>query len=314
VHAVQSLAAELVPALRFNGRPHWIQDFQRPGEEVLARTLNFIRRDDPRPWFAFVNLYDVHWPYVPEGEGREALVRPYAGPVDGFLFRSDAWQPGYALDEHDKRHVNDLYEGEIHDLDALVTRFLDALDLERGGTAVLITADHGEGMGEGDTWNHDDVREVQVRVPMILRLPQPTPRAERRSCAVSGVDVAPTLLELAGLPVPAGMQGQSLLAPSAPGRERWIDDRDHVAGADFRCALYRDGFKLVRFGRTPAVRYELYDLARDAGGFHDVQAEHPELFQELMARMEARGGGTTLGGDVSRTADALEALGYAGDE
>ncbi|MEQ1892419.1 MAG: sulfatase [Planctomycetota bacterium] len=314
VHALQSLAAELVPALRFNGRPHWIQDFQRPGDEVLARTLAFIRRDDPRPWFAFVNLYDVHWPYVPEGAGREELVRPYAGPVDGFLFRSDAWQPGYRLDEHDKRHVNDLYEGEIHDLDALVARFLDELDLERGGTAVLVTADHGEGMGEGDTWNHDDVREVQVRVPMILRLPQPTPRGERRACAVSGIDVAPTLLELAGLAVPPDMEGRSLLAPSAAGRERWVDDRDHIDVADFRCALYRDGFKLVRFGRPPAVRYELYDLSNDPGGFRDAQSEHPELFQELVARMQARGGGTTRGGDTSATADALEALGYAGDE
>lgn len=314
VHAVQSLAAELVPALRFDGRPHWIQDFQRPGAEVLDRALAFVRRDDPRPWFAFVNLYDVHWPYVPEGDGRERLVRPYGGPIDGFLFRSDDWQPGYRMQPDDVRHVNDLYEGEIHDLDALVTRFLEALELERGGTAVLVTADHGEGMGEGDTWNHDDVREVQVRVPLLLRLPQPTPRGERRACEVSGIDVAPTLLALAGLDVPADMEGRSLLDPLEAGRERWIDDRDHVDGADFRCALYRDGFKLVRFGRPPEVRYELYELATDPQGFTDVGARYPERLEELVRRMEARGGGTIQGADVGATADALEALGYAGDE
>jgi len=315
VHAVQSLAAELVPALRFNGRPHWIQDFQRPGDEVLARALAFIRQDDPRPWFAFVNLYDVHWPYVPEGDGRERLVRPYAGPIDGFLFRSNAWQPGYVLDEHDVRHVNDLYEGEIHDLDALVSEFLAALELERGGTAVLVTADHGEGMGEGDTWNHDDVREVQVRVPLILRLPQPAPRGERRTMPVSGVDVAPTLLGLAGLEIPAGMEGHDLVSERVePARERWVDDRDHVDPSDFRCALYSEGFKLVRFGRPPEVRYELYALARDPGGFLDVQAEHPEVFGRLRARMEQRGGGTTSSSEVGESAAALQALGYAGDE
>jgi arylsulfatase A-like enzyme len=179
---------------------------------------------------------------------------------------------------------------------------------------VLVTADHGEGMGEGDTWNHDDVREVQVRVPLILRLPQPSPRGERRACQVSGVDVAPTLLALAGLDVPADMEGQSLIEPLEPGRERWIDDRDHVAGEDFRCALYRDGFKLVRFGRPPEVRYELYELAHDAGGFIDVSAHHPERLRELVARMVARGGGTTRVVDTGDTADALQALGYAGDE
>jgi len=314
VHAAQSLAAEFVPALRFNGRPHWIQDFQRPADEVLARTQAFIRRDDPRPWFAFVNLYDVHWPYVPEGDGRERLVRPYSGPVDGFLFRSNDWQPGYVMDEHDLRHVNDLYEGEILDLDARVTAFLDELELERGGTAVMVTADHGEGMGEEGTWNHDDVREVQVRVPLILRLPQPSPRGERSTMPVTGIDIAPTLLSLAGLEIPAEMEGQDLLAKGLDSmRERWIDDRDHVDPADYRCALYREGFKLVRFGRPPQERYELYELALDPGGFRDVQDQHPERFASMLARMQERGGGTTSAGELADSADALQALGYAGD-
>ena len=312
------LFRSLVPALRFNGRPHWIQDFQRPGSEVLARAESWIRRDDPRPWFCFVNLYDVHWPYVPEGEGQQ-LVRPYGGPVDGFLFRSDRWQPGYALDDADKRHVNDLYEGEVYDLDALVAEFLARLELERGGTAVLVTSDHGEGLGEGDTWNHDDVREPQVRVPLILRLPEANPRGERVRAPASGVDVAPTLLALAGLEPPAGTEGRNLLAPDAGdsrARERWVDDRDHVEREGFRCALYRDGFKLVRFGLGPEARYELYDLTRDPSGFADVQAQHPELHAELVARMEERSADqvpTSGASDLGDSAAALQALGYAGE-
>ena len=322
VHAVQSLAAELVPALRFNGRPHWIQDFQRPGDEVLARTLAFIRREDPRPWFCFVNLYDAHWPYLPEGEGRERLVRPYEGPVDGFLFRSDRWRPGYRLDEADKQHVSDLYEGEIHDLDAVVERFLGQLGLERGGTAVLVTADHGEGLGEAksdgvDTWNHDDVCEPQVRVPLVLRLPEPSPAGRRVADPASGIDVAPTLLGLAGLEAPRDMEGRDLLAAAPAGeRERWVDDRDHVDVDDYRCALYRGDFKLVRFGAGAEVRYELYDLARDPAGVRDVQAEHPELLAELVARMQQRTGNASVATGTGSTgsAAALQALGYAGDE
>lgn len=316
VHALQAFAAQFVPALRFNGRPHWIQDFQRPGDEVLARAAAWIERDDPRPWFCFVNLYDVHWPYLPEREG-ERLVRPYDGPVDGFLFRSDRWRPGYRMQAADKQHVNDLYEGEVFDLDARVAHFLDGLGLERGGTAVLVTADHGEGLGEGETWNHDDVREPQVRVPLILRLPEPAPRGARVRSPVSGIDVAPTLLALAGLQPPPGMEGHDLLARAPAGlRERWVDDRDHLRSEDYRCALYRGGFKLVRFGLGAGARYELYDLGADPTGFEDVQAQHPELFAELVARMAARSAGEELPPSEAELGDAaagLQALGYAGD-
>ncbi len=332
VHGLQALLAKLVPALRFNGRPHWIQDFQRPGGEVLASALAWIRRDDPRPWFCFVNLYDVHWPYAPEGEGRERLVRPYDGPVDGFLFRSDRWQPGYRMQADDERHVSDLYEGEIYDLDARVADFLGALELERGGTAVLLTSDHGEGLGEdsmadgaadsapgdsaGGLWNHDDVREPQVRVPLLLRLPLPDPVGRRVRAPVSGVDVAPTLLALAGLDAPPNCEGQSLLAGEPGGeRERWVDDRDHLHAAEFRCALYRGSFKLVRTGVGAQARYELFDLAADPAGVTDVQATHPALLAELVARMEARSPAATPTAEASdwNPGAGLQALGYAGE-
>jgi arylsulfatase A-like enzyme len=316
VHALQTIAAELVPALRCNGRPHWIQDFQRPGSEVLARAGAWIRRDDPRPWFCFVNLYDAHWPYLPEGEGRE-LVRPYDGPVDGFLFRSDRWQPGYRLGSADRAHVNDLYEGEIYDLDAAVARFLATLELARGDTAVVVTADHGEGLGEENTWNHDDVREPQVRVPLLVRLPEPAPAAQRVRAPVSGIDVAPTLLGLAGLGKPAAMEGRDLLHELPDeARERWVDDRDHLEPADYRCALYEGAFKLVRFGVGRAARYELYDLAADPAGFTDVQAQHVELCARLVERMRARtgdGGGPATTAESGDSAAGLQALGYAGD-
>jgi len=322
LHGLQALAAGALPTLRFNGQPHWIQDFQRPGSEVLARALAWIRRDDPRPWFCFVNLYDAHWPYLPEGEGRSRLVRPYDGPVDGFLFRSDRWQSGYRMSSADERHVSDLYEGELFDLDARVAGFLDALELERGGTAVLMTSDHGEGLGEGDSaegglWNHDDVREPQVRVPLVLRLPQPSPEGRRVRAPVSGVDVAPTLLALAGFEPGASTEGRNLLVdePEAE-RERWVDDRDHLQPAEFRCALYRGAFKLVRTGIGPEARYELFDLAADPAATADVQREHPELLGELVARMEERspaGAATTAPEHGWNPGAALQALGYAGE-
>jgi arylsulfatase A-like enzyme len=321
VHDVQTLLSGAIPALRFNGQPHWIQDFQRPASEVLERALAWIHRDDPRPWFCFVNLYDAHWPYLPEGEGRSSFVRPYDGPVDGYLFRSDRWRGGYRMTSADESHVGDLYDGELLDLDAEVDRFVRALELERGGTAVLLTADHGEGLGEGDSpvgglWNHDDVREPQVRVPLVLRLPERSPEGRRVRAPVSGVDVAPTLLALAGLEPGPNVEGRNLLAGEpASGRERWVDDRDHFSPDEFRWAFYRGSFKLVRTGAGSAASYELFDLAADPAATTDVQREHPEVLAEMVARLEARtpSGAATPSGPGWSEGDALQALGYAGN-
>ena len=317
VHDLQSLAARYVPFLRLNGRPHWIQDFQRPASDVLARAERWIESGDPRPWFAFVNLYDVHWPYLPTGAGRR-LVRPYDGPLDGFLFRSDAWRAGYEIRPEDARHVSDLYDGEIFDLDGEVERFLGRLALERGGTALLLTSDHGEAFGEAGQWKHEDIYEPQVRVPMIVRLPEPAPRGSRVAARTSGVDVAPTLLALAGLPAREGVEGVSVIG-SALAEERMIlvEDRDHVDLAEVRIALYDGRFKLVRRGLGESARFLLHDLDADPIGEVDVSAEHPDVLARLSAeltRLRAAADQEDLLVEELSTGqeDALRALGYAG--
>ena len=148
IHDVQSVLARLHPFFSNDGLPHWFQDFQRPASDVLARALAWIEEDDPRPWFCFVNMYDVHWPYVPRGAGRE-LVGDYDGPLGGYLFRADDWKRGTEITAEDRRHVTELYEGELFDLDREVDAFLSALGLEQGGTAVLVTSDHGRGLRRG---------------------------------------------------------------------------------------------------------------------------------------------------------------------
>jgi len=170
VHDVQSVLSAL-GLRRANGRPHWFQDFQRPASEVLARAEDWIRSGGEQPWFALVNLYDAHWPYLPSRASEEELVAPYDGPLDGFLFRSDSYPQGYAPDAEDRAHVHGLYRAEVLDLDRSVGAFLDCLDLANANTGVLLTSDHGEAFGEGSSWMHEDVLEAQVRVPLFLRPP-----------------------------------------------------------------------------------------------------------------------------------------------
>jgi arylsulfatase A-like enzyme len=327
VHDLQAVAASHFGIGTANGQPHWFQDFQRPASDVLASAAAWIAEDDPRPWFCLVNLYDVHWPYLPQDErDREALVRRYQGPLDGWLFRSDAWQPGRELTGDDVRHVSDLYDAELRALDRDVDAFLDDLALDRGGTAVLLTSDHGESFGEPvlgkRTWKHEDVHEAQLRVPFLLRLPEPSPVGEVRAGPLSGIDVAPTLLGLAGVAPPAGTEGADVLAgPVDPAREVLVEDRDHVDPTEVNVVLYRGRWKLVRRGLAEATRFELFDLAADPLGLTDVAAEHPAEAAELRVRLaelraaaDARDGDPTLLRGLGANADALKALGYASDE
>ena len=347
VHDVQALLAKVWPqAFNRDGDPHWIQDFQRPAPEVLGRALEWIASDDPRPWFCVVNLYDVHWPYLPSAEARERLVEPYDGIITGRLFRADDYQDrpnggrdGSLLDERDKRHLTELYEAELWQLDRDVDAFLARLaEHEPEGlddVGVVITADHGEAFGEGGLFEHADVLEPQVRVPLIVKPPREHPAAElggrRVHGKVSGVDVGPTMLGLAGIQQPMERQPDGTTATIADGvdlsraepdleRLVLVEDRDHPQPDLLRYVIYSGPWKYVRTGLEADGREELFDLRNDEDGLNDVSAEHPDLVAELraaMKRLRARWSpdderDATAGLGI-RDAGALRQLGYAGN-
>ncbi len=327
VHDVQAILAARVPTLANDGHPHWFQDFQRPAEEVLAEARAWIERDDPRPWLCFVNLYDAHWPYLPDAEERARWVRPYDGTIDGYLFRSDAYhrppgvKRGSRLEEKDRSHLRELYDAELAELDAKVGAFLDGLDLESGRVGAVLTSDHGEGFGEGGRYEHDDILEPQVRVPLLVRLPRTAGEsapAGVRSLRATGVDVAATLLGMAGQKKPAHLSGGDLARlPDGVSREVIVEDRDKLAMQDCRFSLYDAHWKLVVTGVDENARVELHDLDADPVGLVDVGDAHPEVREKMRARLaEIR---ASWGGDRERWGDAetvgsrgLSGLGYTG--
>jgi arylsulfatase A-like enzyme len=311
VHDLQAALASRVPALRGNGLPHWFQDFERPADDVLDAAAAFIEADDGRPWFVMVNLFDTHWPYLPDAQSRATWVRPYAGPVGGYVFRADDFPPGHVPDASDKAHVRDLYDAEVWEVDRAVERFLARLDLERGGTAVLMTADHGEGLGERDTWSHEDLHGPQTHVPMLLFAPGRATAGARLDDPVSGIDVAPTLLDLAGLPLPeTAMMGRSLLRTDHAGRLVFVQDHDSFNPRKIEDAVVRGRFKLLRKdGRTT-----LHDVESDPMDTVDLAERHPQVFRELQDALEELLELGTRQADVHdpELMRTLDALGYTG--
>lgn len=315
IHDLQSLAASRVAALEFNGRPHWYQDFQRPADGILESARSWIQGPDERPYFCMLNLYDVHWPYLPADEYRDLLVRPYDGPIDGFAERSNGYPAGYTMRPEDDAHLVDLYVAELLELDTKLGAFFEAIGLEE--TALLIVADHGEAFGEGGRYEHNDVLEPQVHVPLIVRSPGGSEEALLSSAPVSGIDVAPTLLGLAGLGVPERMRGVDLVhtTPDA-NRLRLVEDRDHLDAAHNHFAIYRAGFKFVRVG-PKAEGGGLFELASDPDSLIDVTASYPELAVELGGLLDAERARWGAESEELRAgaggAEGLGALGYLGD-
>jgi arylsulfatase A-like enzyme len=165
---------------------------------TFAQARRWLRRNRRRPFFLFAHTYQVHAPYRPPA--------PYAD-----LFANDDF-PG--PEDPAMRRLRDDYDREIRFVDdwlAELVAALDALGL-RESTLLLVLADHGEEFAEHGSFQHGSaVFDEALEVPLILNGPG-VAAGRRIATPVSLIDVTPTLLDLAGLPVPEGLDGTSLAA------------------------------------------------------------------------------------------------------
>lgn len=182
----------------------------------------------------------------------------------------------------------DLYDGEIAFTDKHVGRILDAIAAAPWGpkTAVIVTSDHGEAFSEHKMVRHGvELWEELVRVPLLIHVPGVTPA--RVAVPRSAIDLAPTMLELMGVPKPSGaendfLSGVSLLPDfvSASGaapepRDVFID---MPAGPynDAKRALIHGDLKLITSG---GAHVEIYDLAKDGGERRSLGSDPDQVKQ-----------------------------------
>jgi arylsulfatase A-like enzyme len=168
--------------LPFQGRRY--RDFEQRADEATDKALAWLnaRSDAERqsPFFLMVHYFDPHWPYE---------------PPEGF------------------RHFADPYDGEIAFTDAQIGRLLE--ELARMGaleeTLVVVTADHGELLDPARprARHAGYLEEPVLHVPLLLRQPGAVPAGTRVAEPVGLVDLAPTLLELLSVAVPASFEGRS---------------------------------------------------------------------------------------------------------
>jgi choline-sulfatase len=177
----------------------------------------------------------------------------------------------------------DLYDGEVAFTDYHIGRVLEMLESSpiAPRTVVVVTGDHGEAFGEhGEFFHGREVYDEIVRVPLLIRVPGAKPR--RISRRVSHVDLAPTILELAGVAPDPGARGESLASElfgaDLPARPILVDQPRNVY-YDPKRAFIEGSLKLHHL--FDSNTYRLYDLDRDPHEAHDLAAEDATTLRRI---------------------------------
>lgn len=185
-----------------------------PGEAINAAAIQWLGewgKQRAEPFYLYLHYMDVHQPYLPPARYRDRFVSARGGVM------LEGSRPIALADPRDLAYSASVYAATVAHVDDLVgeiLRELDALGV-RDQTIVVLTADHGEEFGEHGGIGHGRTLYSElVRVPMIIAYP-PKLEAGRRIAHLSQhVDVAPTILDLAGVRVPDDFRGRTVFEPA----------------------------------------------------------------------------------------------------
>jgi arylsulfatase A-like enzyme len=294
---------------------------------VTAAFTRWLRRPLRARFFAFVHLWDVHYDFVPPPPFDTMFDPDYDGPVTGEnFFFDETINPD--MPARDLEHLVALYDGEIAWTDAHLGRIIAELAAtgRLDDTVIAVTSDHGTAFFEhGHKGHRLSLFDELIRVPLVIRYPPVIDPGTRIRTQTRAIDVAPTLLELAALPVPEEFMGESLVPLTGAGEHAF----DHVAISEL--------FSVGRRQRTARTNeWKLYDvmdqdkrfwtdLLRDpaerqlqaagpGGGPAELAARYDEIaaiLDQHARRRDPAGGPGDLPDDVRRQ---LRALGYVGAE
>lgn len=272
-----------------NPEDRWSGDSAPGVTKAAAAWLGGHRGD--RPFFLWVHYVDPHWLYDPPppwdhvfGDGSDGRFSLYDDLKAGRVTEGQI-NFGHVVDPAAARRLTDLYDGEIGYTDAAVGALLDQLATVEGPLLTVLLADHGESLGEHGYRGHGDyLYEDGLRIPLLVRYPGVVAAGVREHGAALNIDIAPTILALAGIRELEGVEGRPLLtmagngvAKPAPGRQvTWAESdyqmvnpenpRYYIPGPRGRWNSASDGrYKLIHIPRPGGEFLELYDLGADPG-------------------------------------------------
>lgn len=246
-------------------------------DRLTDETIRFLEKYRDQPFFIYFPHYAVHTPI----QAHDSLTAYFEAKV----------HPGL-------RHRNAAYAAMIQSVDESVGRIrekIEQLGLD-GNTAIFFTSDNG-GLELRQITDNGVIRagkgsayEGGVRVPFIAMIPGVTLAGIESHVPVIGMDLYPTILNLAGLPV-VEHDGKNLLPHLRSANEPvnrstifWHYPHYHQGGATPYSAMRKDNYKLIEFFEDG--RLELYDLSRDIGEETDLSDSLPDLTNQLHQELQ----------------------------
>jgi arylsulfatase A-like enzyme/Flp pilus assembly protein TadD len=262
---------------------------ERRGMDVVQHAEKWLTAHNPEPRFVWIHLYDPHDPYEPP--------------------------PPYS-----EKYKGRLYDGEIAYADSALGEFISYLKTHAwfDNAIMVVVGDHGEGLGEhGEDTHGIFLYDSTIHVPLIMKLPRAANASAVVDAQVRTTDIVPTILDLAAVPAPDGLDGESLRSFFAgSGADRTaIGETDYplrFGWAPLR-SVRQAGFKFIE-----APRPELYGLRSDAQELHNVYTPwdaNVQKFRSQLAELrnkQPKQEQASTGAVGKGTTDELRALGYLG--
>ncbi len=261
----------------------------KPGgaAETVRRALEFVDdlgRDDR--FFIFLHTYEVHDPYMaPDGYGSwEGAPPDVWEPTGRNLARASRGE--LEIDREGIEYFVSLYDSSLRFVDDQLRRFMEALwGVDSAGEVwVVITSDHGEEFREHGGFAHHQIYNETLHVPLLIRRLDQR-RGTRVPSLVESVDIAPTLLELAGIDAaPLRLSGRSL-APLLDNPDLDFKSRAYAEGYSHQIeSVFQqrdDGLYQLVVNRHDGERVELFNLSEDPYGAEDLARRRRVLTHEM---------------------------------
>jgi arylsulfatase A-like enzyme len=283
---------------------------QPPARRLTDVAIDALERESDRPFFLYVHYFEPHWPYFPP---RAEALR-YGAPPDGntavnFIDAYDVSRGTLIFHnpfpESENEKARRLYRGEIDDTLSEIQRLFAKLEGlgHRRDTIVVFTADHGHSLGQHGYYFHHGafLYDDSIRIPLVIRWPGHIPAGRVVTTQVRSIDVAPTLLHLAGVSGQGKLDGRGLesLWREAPGRDRPAllesdilmfleNSRRDVPGVVGKLrALRTSRFKLILTPHRGPFQLELFDLEADPGELVNLATDpgHRQDLTELSKQL-----------------------------
>jgi arylsulfatase A-like enzyme len=251
--------------------------------ELHDAAESFLTGHVDEPFFLFLHTYEPHTPYAPPDRHLEQARSVGAGGIGADL---DAplieYEAGLGVPAEawiaDERRLK--YAAEVAYVDEFLGNLFDTIDRLQlaDNTVIILTADHGESLGERGIVGHNKFYTEQLRVPLIVRAPGAAPA--RTAEPVELIDVMPTIFAQLGVEPPYPFEGRDL-SPVLAGESTDDPERYRFSENKGQVAVLQGSWKVVFSQRDPND-FQLFDMAADPGELTDLSDERAAVAGRLI--------------------------------